>query len=140
MAAVHFRINPDGSLKTFKVLNAGDQQDEIAFIKSVVERAIPFAAFPPAVARSGPLAGHHHLHPAKQRRQFRLLAHDRRPRLLIQHLLTERSTATSTPSLRGGEKPTAAIQSFGAFRVFRCAKEAARRWNWIAASACASSQ
>ncbi len=52
MAAVHFRINPDGSLKTFKVLNAGDQQDEIAFIKSVVERAIPFAAFPPAVARS----------------------------------------------------------------------------------------
>ncbi|WP_291991173.1 hypothetical protein [Candidatus Accumulibacter sp. ACC007] len=52
LAAVHFRINPDGSLKTFKVLNAGDQQDEIAFIKSVVERAIPFAAFPPAVARS----------------------------------------------------------------------------------------
>jgi hypothetical protein len=51
MAAVHFRINPDGSLKTFKVLNAGDQQDEIAFIKSVVERAIPFAAFPPAAPR-----------------------------------------------------------------------------------------
>ena len=52
MAAVHFRINPDGSLKTFKVLNAGDQQEEIAFIKSVVERAIPFAAFPADIARS----------------------------------------------------------------------------------------
>ncbi|EXI77581.1 MAG: hypothetical protein AW10_03594 [Candidatus Accumulibacter appositus] len=52
LAAVHFRINPDGSLKTFKVLNAGDQQEEIAFIKSVVERAIPFAAFPADIARS----------------------------------------------------------------------------------------
>ncbi|MEF8721748.1 hypothetical protein [Candidatus Accumulibacter sp. ACC012] len=52
MAAVHFRINPDGSLKTFKVLNAGDQQEEIAFIKSVVERAIPFSAFPADIARS----------------------------------------------------------------------------------------
>ena len=52
LAAVHFRINPDGSLKTFKVLNAGDQQEEIAFIKSVVERAVPFAAFPPDIARS----------------------------------------------------------------------------------------
>ncbi|MCP5227407.1 hypothetical protein [Accumulibacter sp.] len=52
MAAVHFRINPDGSLNTFRVLNAGDQQEEIAFIRSVVERAIPFAAFPPDIARS----------------------------------------------------------------------------------------
>lgn len=52
MASVHFRISPDGSLKSFAVLNAGDQQDEIAFIKSVVERAIPFAAFPPDIARA----------------------------------------------------------------------------------------
>ncbi|HRF73777.1 MAG TPA: hypothetical protein PL117_13480 [Accumulibacter sp.] len=52
LASVHFRINPDGSLKSFKVLNAGDQQEEIAFIKSVVERAIPFAAFPPDIARA----------------------------------------------------------------------------------------
>ncbi len=51
-AAVHFRIHPDGRLKTFKVLNAGDQQQEIAFIKSVVERAAPFAPFPPDIARS----------------------------------------------------------------------------------------
>ncbi|WP_245754588.1 hypothetical protein [Candidatus Accumulibacter aalborgensis] len=46
-ASVQFRINPDGSLKSFTVRNAGDQQEEIAFIKSVVERAVPFAAFPP---------------------------------------------------------------------------------------------
>ena len=51
-AAVQFRINPNGSLKSFTVLNAGDQQEEIAFIKSVVERAIPFAAFPPDIDRA----------------------------------------------------------------------------------------
>lgn len=51
-ASVQFRINPDGSLKNFKVVNAGDQQDEIAFIKSVVERAIPFASFPRDIAQS----------------------------------------------------------------------------------------
>ena len=51
-AAVQFRINPNGSLKSFTVLNAGDQQDEIAFIRSVVERSIPFAAFPPDIDRA----------------------------------------------------------------------------------------
>jgi len=51
-AAVQFRINPNGSLKSFAVLNAGDQQDEIAFIRSVVERSIPFAAFPPDIDRA----------------------------------------------------------------------------------------
>lgn len=51
-AAVQFRINPNGSLKSFTVLNAGDQHEEIAFIKSVVERAIPFAAFPPDIDRA----------------------------------------------------------------------------------------
>ncbi|HOW50017.1 MAG TPA: hypothetical protein P5305_19155 [Rubrivivax sp.] len=51
-AAVHFRLNPDGSLKSFKVLNAGDQKDEIAYVKAVVERAIPFAAFPPDLDRA----------------------------------------------------------------------------------------
>ena len=51
-AAVEVRLNPDGSLKSFKVLNAGDQQEEIAFVKSVVERAVPFAAFPPDIGRS----------------------------------------------------------------------------------------
>lgn len=51
-AAVQFRINPNGSLKSFAVLNAGDQQEEIAFIRSVVERSIPFAAFPPDIDRA----------------------------------------------------------------------------------------
>ncbi|HJV94257.1 MAG TPA: hypothetical protein VJ572_12295 [Azonexus sp.] len=51
-AAVQFRLNPDGSLKSFVVLNAGDQADEIAFIKSVVERAVPFSPFPPDIDRA----------------------------------------------------------------------------------------
>lgn len=46
-AAVQFRLNPDGSLKSFDVINAGDQADEIAYIRAVVERSVPFAAFPP---------------------------------------------------------------------------------------------
>lgn len=51
-AAVQFRLNPDGSLKSFSVLNMGDQAEEIAFIKSVVERSIPFAPFPADINRS----------------------------------------------------------------------------------------
>lgn len=51
-ALVQVRINPDGSLRSFKVLNAGDQQAEISFIKSVVEQAIPFAAFPADMRKS----------------------------------------------------------------------------------------
>jgi len=51
-ASIEVRLNPDGSLKSFKVVNAGDQQDEIAFVKSVVERAIPFSAFPPDIVKS----------------------------------------------------------------------------------------
>lgn len=51
-AAIEVRINPDGSLKSFVVTRAGDQQAEIEFVKSVVERAVPFAAFPPDIVRS----------------------------------------------------------------------------------------
>lgn len=51
-ASVQFRLNPDGSLKSFSVLNMGDQAEEIAFIKSVVERSIPFAPFPADINRS----------------------------------------------------------------------------------------
>lgn len=51
-ASVEVRLNPDGSLKSFKIVNAGDQQDEIAFVKSVVERAVPFSAFPPDIVKS----------------------------------------------------------------------------------------
>ena len=51
-AAVQIRLNPDGSLLSFKVLKAADQQDEIAFIKSVVEQAVPFSAFPADLRKS----------------------------------------------------------------------------------------
>ncbi|MFZ2268244.1 MAG: hypothetical protein WAV95_11770 [Azonexus sp.] len=51
-ASVQFRLNPDGSLKSFVVLNMADQAEEIAFIKSVVERSIPFAPFPADLNRS----------------------------------------------------------------------------------------
>lgn len=51
-AAVQIRLNPNGSLRSFQVLNAGDQQAEIAFVKSVVEQAVPFAPFPADMRRS----------------------------------------------------------------------------------------
>lgn len=51
-AAVQFRLNPDGSLKSFVVLNAADRAEEIDFIKSVIERSLPFAAFPPDINRA----------------------------------------------------------------------------------------
>ena len=51
-AAIQFRVNPDGSLKSFVVLNAGDQAEEIAFIRSVIERSVPFAAFPPDINKA----------------------------------------------------------------------------------------
>jgi len=51
-ASVQFRLNPDGSLKSFAVLNMGDQAEEIAFVKSVVEKSVPFAPFPADINRS----------------------------------------------------------------------------------------
>ncbi|MCK6375495.1 MAG: hypothetical protein L6Q69_15490 [Zoogloea sp.] len=51
-ASVEVRLNPDGSLKSFIVMRSGDQQEEIAFVKSVVNQAAPFAAFPPDIAKS----------------------------------------------------------------------------------------
>ncbi len=51
-AAVQFRLNPDGSLKSFVVLNAADQADEIAFIKAVIERSVPFSPFPPDIDKA----------------------------------------------------------------------------------------
>ncbi|MBK8524247.1 MAG: hypothetical protein IPL58_09020 [Betaproteobacteria bacterium] len=51
-ASVMIRLNPNGSLRSFEILNMADQQDEVAFIKSVVERAVPFAAFPPDLRKS----------------------------------------------------------------------------------------
>jgi hypothetical protein len=51
-ASVLVRIAPDGSLASFRVLRAGDQQQEIDFTRAVVQQAAPFAAFPPDIKRS----------------------------------------------------------------------------------------
>ncbi len=51
-ASVQVKLNPDGTLKSFRIVNAGDQQEQIAFIKSVVEQAVPFAPFPGDLRRS----------------------------------------------------------------------------------------
>ncbi len=51
-ASVQVKLNPDGTLKSFRIVNAGDQQDQIAFIKAVVEQAVPFAPFPGDLRRS----------------------------------------------------------------------------------------
>ena len=50
----HNRIGADGQgfIFTGAAVNAGDQQDEIAFVKSVVEQAVPFANFPADLVRS----------------------------------------------------------------------------------------
>jgi hypothetical protein len=52
VAAVEIRLNPNGSLKSFKVLNAADQQDQIAFVRSVVEQSVPFSPFPADIGKS----------------------------------------------------------------------------------------
>ena len=52
VAVVRAVLNADGSLKSFTILQAADQQLEIAYIKSVVERAAPFPAFPPDIRKA----------------------------------------------------------------------------------------
>ncbi|HZX30646.1 MAG TPA: hypothetical protein VFF03_04785 [Rhodocyclaceae bacterium] len=51
-ASLQIRLNSNGSLKSFDVVNAGDQADEIAFVRSVVQQAVPFAPFPDDMRRS----------------------------------------------------------------------------------------
>lgn len=51
-ALVQISLNSDGSLKSYRVLRSGDQEAEIAYIKSVVERASPFSAFPPDIRKA----------------------------------------------------------------------------------------
>ena len=46
VAAVRVVVNQDGSVKSFRVLWAADQQLEIEFIKAVVDQAAPFPVFP----------------------------------------------------------------------------------------------
>ena len=49
VAVVRVALNPNGSVKSFTILQTADQQAEIAYIKSVVERAAPFPVFPPDI-------------------------------------------------------------------------------------------
>jgi hypothetical protein len=51
-ALVEIALNPDGSLKSYRILRSGDQEAEIAYIKSVVDRAAPFSAFPPDIRKA----------------------------------------------------------------------------------------
>jgi len=51
-ALVRVQLNPNGTLRRFEILNAADQQDEIAFVRSVVEQAVPFSSFPTDLQRS----------------------------------------------------------------------------------------
>ena len=51
-ALVQILLNRDGSLKSFRILRADDQQAEIAYIKSVIDRASPFSAFPPDISNA----------------------------------------------------------------------------------------
>jgi len=46
IAAVKIVVNKDGSVKSFTILWAADQQSEIAYIKAVVAQAAPFPLFP----------------------------------------------------------------------------------------------
>ena len=52
VAIVRVALNPNGSVKSFTILQTADQQAEIAYIKSVVERAAPFPAFPSDIRRA----------------------------------------------------------------------------------------
>jgi hypothetical protein len=51
-ALVRVQLNPNGTLRRFEIINAADQRDEIAFVRSVVEQAVPFASFPADLQRS----------------------------------------------------------------------------------------
>ena len=49
---MQLRLNPNGTIKTFHILNAGDQHDEIAYVQALVEQAAPYSPFPPDLVKS----------------------------------------------------------------------------------------
>ena len=51
-ALVEISLNANGSLKGYRVLRSADQDAEIAYIKSIIERASPFSAFPPDIRKA----------------------------------------------------------------------------------------
>ena len=50
-AEVEIIINRDGSLREYRVVRAADRQMEVDYIRAVVERAVPFSAFPPDISK-----------------------------------------------------------------------------------------
>lgn len=52
VAVVEIQLNADGTLRRFRILSAADQQTEIDYVRRVVARASPFAAFPPDIRRT----------------------------------------------------------------------------------------
>lgn len=52
VAVVQVQLSADGSLRRYHILSGADQQSEIDYVRRVVERAAPFAAFPPDIRRS----------------------------------------------------------------------------------------
>ncbi|MBK8336843.1 MAG: hypothetical protein IPL03_09700 [Sterolibacteriaceae bacterium] len=52
VAVVQVQLNADGTLRRYRILSAADQQSEIDYVRRVVERAAPFAAFPPDIRRN----------------------------------------------------------------------------------------
>ena len=51
-AAVRILLNKDGSVRSFKILRAADQQAEIDFIQAVVDQSAPFPMFPPDIGKA----------------------------------------------------------------------------------------
>jgi len=51
-ALVQIVLKPDGSLKSYRVIRAADQQVQIAYIKQVIDLASPFPAFPQDIRRA----------------------------------------------------------------------------------------
>lgn len=52
VAEVRVALNANGSVKSFTIEHSADQQAEIAYIQSVVERAAPFPVFPADIRRA----------------------------------------------------------------------------------------
>lgn len=51
-ALVQIILKPDGTLKSYRVIRAADQQVQIAYIKQVIDLASPFSAFPQDIRRA----------------------------------------------------------------------------------------
>lgn len=52
LAIVRIRLRPDGTVRDFVIVQSADQQNEIAYVKSVVDRAAPFPAFPSDIRKA----------------------------------------------------------------------------------------